>query len=694
MKRPMATVGFSMLLVSLLVTNISFKSSVALLIGATVAFCLFISFKKLRQYKFVIFSLFAVVIYIVSFVITQNVYIKAESKYKEQTQISGIVCQTPKETDYAFTYIIKPDNENYKIRYVSQDNKMFREGDIVSGVVKTSENEFVDDFFENSLSSKVYFTFFEDEDVSLDKTGETNKFYKNIGAVKSWFSDIVDTYLPGESGAIAKAMTIGDKSEIKDTTIDNFNYSGTAHLLVISGLHLTLWSIGLMSFIEKFPKLRKYTALIGMLCLLMYSALTGFSISVVRAGTMIGAVLLGKALHRDADSINSIGVALTFILAINPYATFSSALWFTTLSTLGILVISQKVMLQIKESEKYKKIMHNKVTYLIIGTFVVSASTTVFTLPIFIAKFNILPVMSFVSNILMIDLALVLMVFAIIGVVLHSTGMFFMADVLFTIVGSISNLLKIFAEKIGRWDYSTISISHRYFAYFLIFALVVIAISFLVKKYRNILLKGSAILLVIIFVLLTLYCNAYDYNTPSIDVVFTDSTPILVVNYKDESVVVNPPSTKYEDVIMRILNTHNEKIVDNILITENTNYTPSYLIDFYNRFNVINTFFCYEAPRVFEDLSQSNVKKLVIGKDVKINAEKYEEMLEITYGNKSLVMLDGETAENLFEKIKYYDIIILYGKNTHTIKENIENVNSKTTVIVSEDMLEFSIHFD
>ena len=119
MKRPFAVIGFSMLAVSLLITNINFKSSVALLIGATVAFCSFIAFKRLRKYKFVIFTSLAVAVYIVSFIFTQSIYINAENKYENQTKISGVVCQTPQETDYAFTYVIKVNNENYKIRYVS-----------------------------------------------------------------------------------------------------------------------------------------------------------------------------------------------------------------------------------------------------------------------------------------------------------------------------------------------------------------------------------------------------------------------------------------------------------------------------------------------------------------------------------------------------------------------------------------------
>lgn len=485
MKRPMATVGFSMLVVSLLVTNISFKISVALLIGATVIFCIFCVFKKLRKYKYITFSLFAVILYITSFIFTQNIYVSATKEYENQVVVSGVVCQTPQETDYAFTYIIKLQNENYKIRYVAEDNKMFHEGDVVSGTVVKGDDEFNDAFFENSLSSKIYFTFFEGKNVFLEKTGETDRFYANIGKIKEWFSDIIDTYIPGESGAIAKAMTIGDKSEITDRTIDHFNYSGTAHLLVISGLHLTLWSIGLMRFAEKFSKLRKYTAPIGLLCLFAYSALTGFSVSVLRAGAMTGAVLLGKALHRDADSINSIGLALAFILTLNPYATLSTSLWFTVLSTMGILVLSQTLIFRISEHDTGKKLLRNPILSTLLTTTVISVSTTIFTLPVFVMKIGILPICSFVSNIVMVDSALVLMVLTVIGAVFHILGLTFIADCVYTITGAISNFLEVFAEKIGLWEWSTISVYHRYFVYFVIFALVCLVIAYGIKKIQK-----------------------------------------------------------------------------------------------------------------------------------------------------------------------------------------------------------------
>ena len=694
MKRPFAVIGFSMLAVSLLITNISFKSSVALLIGATVVFCSFIAFKRLRKYKIVIFSVFAVMIYIVSFIFTQSIYINAENKYENQTKISGVVCQTPQETDYAFTYVIKVNNENYKIRYVSEDNKMFREGDIVSGVVTRNNKKFKDVFFENSLSSKIYFTFFEDEKVFVDKTGETNSLYRGLGTVKNWFSDVVDIYLPGESGAIAKAMIIGDKSEISDTTINNFNYAGTSHLLVISGLHLTLWSIGLMNFIEKFSKFRKYTVAVGLFCLFLYSALTGFSVSVIRAGAMIGAVILGKAIHRDADSINSIGVALTFILVINPYATLSSALWFTTLSTFGILTLANNVIFKLKTNSRYKKIMQNSTLYFLVTTVIISISTTVFTLPVFVAKVGLLPIASFISNIVMIESALALMVLTVMGAILHSIGLNFIAEILFIITGAISNFLKIFAEKIGLAEWSTLSATHKYYIYFVAFALVIILVALAFRKYRKILLKTVSVVLSVAFVLLSIYCTTYDYNTPSVEVVCRELSPVLVVNSKGESLVINPPTTIYETDVIKVLNSHNEKAVDNVLITEKDEFIPSYLMDLYGAISVKNTYFCYSAPQIFEKRSISNVKSLEIGGNIKINAENYETYIEISANGKKLILIDGQNAENLFEKVKDYDIIILYGKNAFSIKERIESENPDAKVFVSADGEIYSFYFE
>ena len=344
MKRPFAVIGFSMLLSTLIFYNVSFKASVALTIGATVIFCLFLPFKSLRKNKFILFSLVSIIVFSLSFMFCQFQYATAEKNMSETVEIRGVVCQTPTHSDYAHNYIIKLENENYKVRYVTKDNRFFTEGTVVSGTVKREPTEYIEnDFLDSSLASRVYFTFFETEDFRLRRTGETSFIYKALGEIKNSFANLTYSYIPSENGGIANAMVIGDRSGIEKSTTEQFNYAGSSHLLVVSGLHLSLWAFGVIRLLNKSSTLRRYSVLISLAVLLFYSALTGFSVSVIRAGAMVGAVIISKAIHRDADSLNPIGVGVAGIMLANPFAAYSVSLWFTVLSTVGILVLQKPI---------------------------------------------------------------------------------------------------------------------------------------------------------------------------------------------------------------------------------------------------------------------------------------------------------------------------------------------------------------
>ena len=131
MKRPFAVIGFSMLLSSLLIAKLSIKMTVALIIGAIVVFFVCLFFKKQRENKTIIFALIAVVLYAASFLVSEFGYYKAKTDLGETKEITGVICEIPKISEEAFTYVVKLDDENYKIRYVSQENKRLEMGDKV-----------------------------------------------------------------------------------------------------------------------------------------------------------------------------------------------------------------------------------------------------------------------------------------------------------------------------------------------------------------------------------------------------------------------------------------------------------------------------------------------------------------------------------------------------------------------------------
>ncbi|MBO5332787.1 MAG: ComEC/Rec2 family competence protein [Clostridia bacterium] len=693
MKRPFAVIGFSMLVGSLLIINLSFKMTIALILGAIVIFFVFLLFKRLRKYGVIIFSLVAIVLYTVSFQFAQFHYYDAKENLQNTKEFTGVVCQTPTMSDYAFTYIVKCD-ENYKIRYVTKDDKFLLEGDRVKINFNTSEENFNDYFFECSLSSKVYFTVFENEETTIKPLNIKDGYYSNIGKIKNYFSSVVDDYLPSEAGAMAKAMTIGDRSQLNDRTVDYFNYSGTSHLLVISGLHITMWSLGILKILERFIKSKKLLVVLSLLTLLGYSAITGFGVSVIRASLLVGMVIISKLFDRDADSLNSIGLALVIILVSNPFAVYSVALWLTVLSTVGILVLSRPLNQFLQKFCEKKHIPTNGLISFIIDSVSISLSTTICTLPVFIVKLKLLPIGSIFANVIMVDIAMLLMVLTVTGAVLHLLSISFFARPIFIIVGVLSDFLTTVAQKIGMASWSTISVSHKYFEYFLVALVVGVILGVFLKKYNKNIVKHIAVVLSVTFVLLTCYTSSYDYNNPCVKIVFTDDKPVIIVKSEDKSLLIGTPKKQHLADVKVMLNNHNEKALDGIVVTDNGDEIISQLLAVYDNFGVAQTYFCENAPEIFKSHSYGFVDKITLNGKVMIDLYNPEKKIGISTKSKRMVFIECEDEEKIFEFAEKYDIIILYGKKSLKCLEIVKQSNPESEIIVSDVNKQMTIYIE
>lgn len=676
MKRPLAVLGLGTAVMSLISANISFKLSIILTFGMVVIFCTLAFNKKLRKYKIALLCIVGAVLYMSAFFCAQLSYINASNEVIGN-DFMGVVCTSSQESDYAYTYIIKPVGKSYKIRYVSKDFLMLDEGDIVTGSLCSYSDYDNEDYIESDLSQKIYFTFFEDGESgnSLEFSGKTDKFYFTAGLAKKWFSDTIDTYLPSESGTIAKAMTIGEKSDLSSRTLDGFSYSGTVHLLVISGLHITLFSAGILRWVERATVKKRITVPLGLICLLSYCAVTGFSVSVLRAGLMMSVYFLGKIFDKGADSINSISVSVIIILLLNPFASACASFWFSVLSTLSILLFINKTLYWLKNKSKYRKIMMNPVISAAVTNVAVSIITAVFTLPVYIANFKVIPTASVIANLVMMNLATFLILTAFLGVFLHTLSFTSLAEGVFLITGLISKFLKGFTDAIGFSRWSTVSISHVYYKYFLIFSFIALTFAFTVKKNSKKFQKAVSVFIAILFLLLSVYCNYYYYTTPSIELVGDKSYPYILINSKGQNAVLAIPDRTSLSQLKFQLNTYNKKEIDNIILLESTDTLPSQLINLYSEFCVNNTLFCFEPPKVFEGRGRHFTDSLTLSDDITIAYENNGEFIEIFCRNKKIIL-----TQKLFENMKEYDIIIAYGENAAEIKENAENEFDNTAV--------------
>lgn len=140
--------------------------------------------------------------------------------------------------------------------------------------------------------------------------------------------------LSPEAGAVAAAITVGDRSGIDPETNAQLRDSGLAHLLAISGLHMGLLSAlvytGLRLLLSLHPVLseafttRKLAAIAGVAAAAVYLVLSGAGVATQRAFVMASVAFLAILLDRPALTLRALAAAAVLILLLRPESLFSA----------------------------------------------------------------------------------------------------------------------------------------------------------------------------------------------------------------------------------------------------------------------------------------------------------------------------------------------------------------------------------
>ncbi len=139
-----------------------------------------------------------------------------------------------------------------------------------------------------------------------------------------------------EDAAMVSAMLFGDRAGLRHSVRSAFERTGSFHLLVVSGLHITI-VIGLLVWLARALRFSELGAAIFALSLaLPYAFLTGFAPPVQRALLLSAVYLAGRLVYRERVALNAIGVAAVLILARDPDALFESSFQMTFLAVLVI----------------------------------------------------------------------------------------------------------------------------------------------------------------------------------------------------------------------------------------------------------------------------------------------------------------------------------------------------------------------
>ena len=238
----------------------------------------------------------------------------------------------------------------------------------------------------------------------------------------------VTSKIGGDAGGLVLSLLTGNKSDMTEKTVTAFRDCGLSHIMAVSGMHLSVVTAIGVTVIDKFELERKLRQILCLILIVFVMTAAAFSYSVMRAGIMSVIVILAAFFNRRSDGLNSLGVSVTAICLINPFAVMDIGFILSVSATFGILVIMPLL---------YRFIYKIRLAPLrwVVSCLLVSLSATIGILPacafIFSSVSFIGLMLSVLTNIfvaLLIVLGLILCAFhfvpGISSVIIYLTGLF------------------------------------------------------------------------------------------------------------------------------------------------------------------------------------------------------------------------------------------------------------------------------
>lgn len=249
----------------------------------------------------------------------------------------------------------------------------------------------------------------------VDVFGERGGISDALYHARTLLGERIDAAFP-RSAELVRALILGDKRDMSDDVREDFSVAGVAHLLAISGLHITLMAMAVSFMLKRLLGVRPATV-VTVICILVYGALIGFSASVSRAAIMY-IVLSGAPLFgRPSEGSTRLALAFLILLLIDPMNIADAGFVLSFSASAGLMWFNRPLMrlTRLDRIGRGKKLYHRIMRYpaQLVGATLSAQLLTYPALAMFYGAFSII---SIISNIFLVPLCLASLVAAYIGI--------------------------------------------------------------------------------------------------------------------------------------------------------------------------------------------------------------------------------------------------------------------------------------
>ncbi len=410
----------------------------------------------------------------------------AERTFGEGVSFSGVVQDTPTETEYGVSVTLSVDSApgaNFLAKvYLDTEYQNLSPGDRVTatGTIKTANNVRNETVHYNAAKG-IRAIISSVKEISVTEKSST-PLYLLPAVCASAIQRNIQALFTGDALGLIEALMTGDQDLLSDSLYTALRRAGVAHIVSVSGLHVMLFAQILLMI----PGSQRRKRLLVLPVLVFFALLTGCKPAIVRAVLMEALLLLAPIFGRENDAPTSLSFALLVLLLQNPYAVAGVGLQLSFLSVLGIELVQPRLH-RILES-KLEPIRHKKRLYRLLYSMIDLLSTSCGALflstPLCAYYFGSVSLVGVVTNLLVLPVLGLLFGLALLCVL--CSFLWWPAAELFAVPCKyISLYISGVSRAVGGFNFAALSTNVTAYAVWLVFLYVLILLAVRWKPMRT-----------------------------------------------------------------------------------------------------------------------------------------------------------------------------------------------------------------
>lgn len=302
------------------------------------------------------------------------------------------------------------------------------------------------------------------EDVEV--LGATRDAMSFIIAARRAIGAKIDALFPRNAG-LMRALVLGDRSQLSDELRQSLSTSGTAHLISISGLHVTVLAVLLALLLSRVMP-HRWARFAAAALLVPYGLLIGFTAPFTRALTMYVLLSAAPLAGRPSDAVTRLSAAMLVWLLFKPLSIADAGFVLSYSASAGIILLMPPLMQltgaealrRRKPSAKKLGRLIQRITLYFPSLLCASIAAQLATLPAVIAFFGVQSVVSLPFNLVCVPLCMLGYIIGIVALLISPLIMPLAAlvgtasDGLFTAMVALTHtsaLLPVGSVRIGRY---------------------------------------------------------------------------------------------------------------------------------------------------------------------------------------------------------------------------------------------------